>query len=213
MTSVCGPSPDSLHPMAGFDQIVYLKNLVSSSNIDIGDYSYYDDPNGAEQFLSQIYYHFDFIGDKLKIGKFCAIARGVHFLMNGGNHSLAGFSSYPFFIFGNGWESSAPHDLSASNKGDTEIGHDVWLGFDAAILPGIKIGNGAVIGAKSVVTRDVPAYAVVGGNPAKVIRYRFDDATIAALQAIAWWHWPADKITRNLAAITAADLTQLEKAV
>lgn len=199
--------------MAGFPQIAYLKNLIKQPNIEIGDYTYYDDPDGPERFLQNVLYHFPFMGDRLLIGKFCAIARGVQFLMNGGNHDLHGFSSYPFFIFGNGWECAAPGDPGAGNKGDTVIGHDVWIGYQATILPGVSIGNGAVIGAKAVVSRDVPPYAIVAGNPARVVRYRFDAETIATLQQISWWNWPAEKITRNLPAITGGNLQKLKEAI
>lgn len=199
--------------MAGFPQIAYLKNLIKQPNIEIGDYTYYDDPDGPERFLQNVLYHFPFMGDRLLIGKFCAIARGVQFLMNGGNHDLHGFSSYPFFIFGNGWECATPSDSGAGSKGDTVIGHDVWIGYQATILPGVSIGNGAVIGAKAVVSRDVPPYAIVAGNPARVVRYRFDAETIATLQQISWWNWPAEKITRNLPAITGGNLQMLKEAI
>ncbi|MGL5154748.1 MAG: CatB-related O-acetyltransferase, partial [Aeromonas veronii] len=153
-----------------------------------------------------------FIGDKLIIGKFCAIARGVKFIMNGANHQTSGFSTYPFFIFGNGWEHAAPAPGSLPYKGDTVIGNDVWIGYDALIMPGVKVGNGAIIAARSVVTGDVPAYALVGGNPAKVIRYRFDDDTIARLNAIAWWDWPVEQISRNLPLISGGEIAALEAA-
>ncbi|MGU5583341.1 CatB-related O-acetyltransferase, partial [Aeromonas hydrophila] len=133
------------------------------------------------------------------------------FIMNGANHQTSGFSTYPFFIFGNGWESAAPAPGSLPYKGDTVIGNDVWIGYDALIMPGVKVGNGAIIAARSVVTGDVPAYAVVGGNPAKVIRYRFDDDTIARLNAIAWWDWPVEQISRNLKLIGGGEIAELEK--
>ena len=197
--------------MQGFPQVGYLKNFITSPNIEVGDYTYYDDPDGPEHFEKNVLYHFDFIGDKLIIGKFCAIAKDVTFMMNGANHQSTGFSTYPFFIFGNGWEKSAPQPGELPFKGNTEIGNDVWIGYNATIMPGVKIGNGAIIASKSVVTNDVPAYAVVGGNPAKIIKQRFDDKTIDALLSIAWWDWSSDKITAHLDAITQNNLDLLSK--
>jgi len=197
--------------MQGFPQVGYLKNFITSPNIEVGDYTYYDDPDGPEHFEKNVLYHFDFIGDKLIIGKFCAIAKDVTFIMNGANHKSTGFSTYPFFIFGNGWEKSAPQPGDLPFKGNTEIGNDVWIGYNATIMPGVKIGSGAIIASKSVVTNDVPAYAVVGGNPAKIIKQRFDDKTINALLSIAWWDWSSDKITAHLDAITQNNLDLLSK--
>ena len=197
--------------MQGFPQVGYLKNFIKSPNIEVGDYTYYDDPDGPEHFEKNVLYHFDFIGDKLIIGKFCAIAKDVTFIMNGANHKSTGFSTYPFFIFGNGWEKSAPQPGDLPFKGNTEIGNDVWIGYNATIMPGVKIGSGAIIASKSVVTNDVPAYAVVGGNPAKIIKQRFDDKTIDALLSIAWWDWSNDKITAHLDAIIQNNLDLLSK--
>ncbi|WP_375277818.1 Vat family streptogramin A O-acetyltransferase [Pseudoalteromonas marina] len=206
-----GPNPNNPSPMQGFPQVGYLKNFITSPNIEVGDYTYYDDPDGPEHFEKNVLYHFDFIGDKLIIGKFCAIAKDVTFIMNGANHKSTGFSTYPFFIFGNGWEKSAPQPGDLPFKGNTEIGNDVWIGYNATIMPGVKIGSGAIIASKSVVTNDVPAYAVVGGNPAKIIKQRFDDKTIDALLSIAWWDWSNDKITAHLDAITQNNLDLLSK--
>lgn len=207
-----GPSPDDRRPMKGFPQVGYLKHYITSDHIVVGDYTYYDDPEGPERFESNVLYHFPFIGDKLVIGKFCAIARGVTFIMNGANHQVSGFSTYPFFIFGNGWEKAAPEEGDLPYKGDTEIGHDVWIGYEATLMPGVKIGSGAIIASKSVVVEDVPAYSVVGGNPARVIKQRYDDATIDALLEIAWWDWSAEKITDHLGAIVGGDLMALRRA-
>ncbi|ACL74238.1 streptogramin A acetyl transferase [Thioalkalivibrio sulfidiphilus HL-EbGr7] len=204
-----GPSPDNTHPMEGFPQVCFVKNTVSNPNIIIGDYTYYDDPEDSENFERNVLYHFPFVGDKLIIGRFCAIARGVKFIMNGANHKLSGISTYPFQIFANGWESFAPAEEEFPYKGDTVIGNDVWIGYEALIMPGVQIGNGAVISARSVVTKDVPAYSIVGGNPAKVIRQRFTDEEIETLEAIAWWDWPVEKITRHLAQIMAGDVDAL----
>ncbi|EOX3568207.1 Vat family streptogramin A O-acetyltransferase [Vibrio cholerae] len=204
-----GPNPNDKEPMKGFPQVGYLKNYIKSPNIEVGDYTYYDDPNGPENFESNVLYHFPFIGDKLKIGKFCAIAKDVKFIMNGANHSMSGFSTYPFFIFGNGWETSAPQLGELPYKGDTVIGNDVWLGYESTIMPGIKIGDGAIVASKSVVTQDVPPYSIVGGNPAKVLKHRFEPNVVDKLLAIAWWDWSAEKITKNLKAITHNELDLL----
>lgn len=195
--------------MEGFPQVCFIKNTVKNPNIIVGDFTYYDDPEDSENFERNVLYHFSFIGDKLIIGKFCAIAKGVQFIMNGANHKLSGFSTFPFYIFGNGWEKAMPQAGDLPYKGDTEIGNDVWIGYNALIMPGVKIGNGAIISSRSVVTSDVPAYAVVGGNPAKVIKKRFNDETIAKLEKIAWWDWPVEKITQNLKAIMSSDIDAL----
>lgn len=204
-----GPNPNNPSPMEGFPQVGFLKNYITSINIEVGDYTYYDDPDGPENFEKNVLYHFDFIGDRLIIGKFCAIAKDVTFIMNGANHQISGFSTYPFFIFGNGWEKFVPKSNDLPFKGNTEIGHDVWIGYNATIMPGVKIGSGAIIASKSVVTCDVPAYSVLGGNPAKVIKTRFDDKTINTLLDIAWWDWSNEKITAHLDAITQCDIKAL----
>ena len=206
-----GPNPNNPSPMEGFPQVGFLKNYITSINIEVGDYTYYDDPDGPENFEKNVLYHFDFIGDRLIIGKFCAIAKDVTFIMNGANHQTSGFSTYPFFIFGNGWGKFVPKSNDLPFKGNTEIGHDVWIGYNATIMPGVKIGSGAIIASKSVVTCDVPAYSVVGGNPAKVIKTRFDDKTINTLLDIAWWDWSNEKITAHLDAITQNNLDVLSK--
>jgi virginiamycin A acetyltransferase len=206
-----GPDPKTPHPMAGFPQVGFLKPLIKNPLIEVGEYTYYDDPDGPEHFEQRcVLYHFPFVGDRLIIGKFCAIARGVRFIMNGANHSMEGYSTYPFHIFANGWEASEPPPTDPPHKGDTIIGNDVWIGYDSVILSGIRIGDGAVIGACSVVTRDVEPYAIVGGNPACLIRKRFDEATIAHLLSIRWWDWPAEKITQHAMAIASGDRAWLE---
>ena len=160
-----------------------------------------------------VLHHYDFIGDKLIIGKFCAIAEGARFIMNGANHTLSGFSTYPFNIFGHGWERGFDQTAwERELRGDTVIGNDVWIGMDAVIMPGVDIGDGAIVGAKAVVTHDVPAYAVVAGNAAKVVKMRFDELTVRRLLTIQWWHWDADKISRNLNAIRGRDIAALERA-
>ena len=205
-----GPDPRTPHPMPGHPRVGFLKAFVTRPNIVVGDYTYYDDPEGPEHFQDRnVLYHYEFTGDRLVIGKFCALAAGVRFVMNGANHAMGGFSTYPFVIFPD-WQAPMPQFPS---RGDTVVGNDVWIGWDAAIMPGVSIGHGAIVAARSVVTRDVAPYSVVAGNPAAEVRRRFDDATVAALLEIAWWDWPADRIQRNLAAIGAADLEALRCAV
>ena len=202
-----GADPKDKHPMKGFPQICFIQNTVSNSNIIIGDYTYYDDPEDSENFERNVLYHFPFIGDRLIIGKFCALARGVKFIMNGANHKMDGFSTYPFQIFGNGWEKIDPQPDELPYK--VVIGNDVWIGYEAVIMPGVQVGDGAIIAAKSVVVSNVAPYTVVGGNPAKCIRQRFDDNAIQALLEVAWWNWDIEKITRNLEKIVAADIEAL----
>jgi virginiamycin A acetyltransferase len=206
-----GPSPDNPQPMAGFPQVCYLKNIVTNPNIVVGDYTYYDDPDDTANFERNVLYHFPFIGDKLVIGKFCALARGVKFIMNGANHKMSGVSTYPFQIFGNGWEKVMPADGELPYKGDTVIGNDVWIGYDVLIMPGVTIGDGAIVSSRATVVADVAPYTVVGGNPAKVIKERFPAETVAALQAIAWWDWPVEHITEHLALIAGADVAALAR--
>ena len=204
-----GADPKAKHPMKGFPQVCFIQNTVSNPNITIGDYTYYDDPEDSENFERNVLYHFPFIGDRLIIGKFCALARGITFIMNGANHRLDGFSTYPFQIFGNGWESVQPQPQELPYKGDTVIGNDVWIGYGAVIMPGVQVGDGAIIAAKSVVVSDVAPYTIVGGNPARCIRQRFEDDGIEGLLKVAWWNWDIAKITRNLKSIVAADMGAL----
>ncbi|WP_332855697.1 Vat family streptogramin A O-acetyltransferase [Duganella sp. S19_KUP01_CR8] len=206
-----GPSPNNPHPMAGFPQVCYIKNTVDNPNIVIGDYTYYDDPDDSENFERNVLYHFPFIGDKLVIGKFCALARGVKFIMNGANHKLSGISTYPFQIFGNGWEQVMPAPGELPYKGDTVIGNDVWIGYDVLVMPGVTIGDGAIVSSRSVVTSDVAPYTVVGGNPARQLKERFTPEVAARLQAIAWWDWPVEHITANLPFIVAGDVELLAR--
>ena len=209
-----GPSPNNPSPMPGVPQVGFLKPLIKSPNIVVGDYTYYDDPEGPEHFESKcVLYHFPFIGDRLIIGKYCALARDVKFIMNGANHKISGFSTFPFFIFGNGWEVAAPQANELPNKGDTIVGNDVWLGYDVLVMPGVQIGSGAIVASRSVVVSDVPPYAVVGGNPGRVIRQRFSDEVVSALLEIEWWNWPVEKVTRHLHAIVGDDIRELQRAV
>jgi len=206
-----GPDPLEKYPMKGFPQVGFIKNFITKPNIIVGDYSYYDDLNGPENFENQnVLYHYPFMGDKLIIGKFCAIAKDVKFIMNGANHKISGLSSYPFSIFSNGWEKVIPKSGELPYKGDTVIGNDVWIGYDSLIMPGVKIGDGAIIASRSVVIKDVEPYTVVGGNPAKEIKKRFSDDIVDRLLKIAWWNWSKEKITNNLEVIISSDIDELE---
>lgn len=196
--------------MKGFPQICFIQNTVANPNIIIGDYTYYDDPEDSENFERNVLYHYSFSQDRLIIGKFCALARGVKFIMNGANHTLSGFSTYPFYIFGEGWERATPQPGELPFKGDTLVGNDVWIGYEAVIMPGVTIGDGAIVAAKSVVAGDVSPYTIAGGNPARPIRQRFADEIVSALLEIAWWNWDSEKITRNLEKIVAADINALK---
>lgn len=209
-----GPNPDIKHPIAMHPRVGFLKPLVKAENIEIGEFTYYDDPEGPEKFVERcVLHHYPFVGDKLIIGRFCAIAERTRFIMNGANHAMSGFSTYPFNIFGHGWEEGFDvKTWEAENRGDTIVGNDVWIGMEAVILPGIKIGDGAIVAAKSVVTHDVPPYAVVAGNPARMVKMRFDENTVERLLKVAWWNWPQDRISRNLEAIRGADIERLEAA-
>lgn len=204
-----GPDPNAVHPNVAVPSVCFIKNVVTRKNISIGDYTYYDDPDGAEDFEAHVTYHYEFLGDRLVIGKFCAIARGVTFIMNGANHRMNSVTTYPFNIMGHGWEKCTPTLEDLPFKGDTVVGNDVWIGQDVTVMPGVHIGDGAIIAAESVVTRDIPPYHVAGGNPCRVIRKRFDDALIDYLLALKWWDWDAEKIFCNLEALCSGDLEQI----
>ena len=204
-----GANPQAKHPMPGFPQICFIKNTIKNPQIIVGDYTYYDDPEDSANFERNVLYHYAFSQDRLVIGKFCALARGIKFIMNGANHQLSGFSTYPFYIFGNGWEKVTPKNEELPFKGDTIVGNDVWIGYESAIVPGVKVGDGAIIAAKSVVVHDVPPYTLVGGNPAQIIKQRFNDNIIEKLLEIAWWNWDIKKISANLEKIVAADIEAL----
>jgi virginiamycin A acetyltransferase len=210
-----GPNPDIKHPMPLHKRVGFLKPLVTAENIEIGEFTYYDDPDGPEKFAEKcVLHHYPFIGDRLVIGRFCAIAEGARFIMNGANHAMSGFSTYPFNIFEHGWEEG--FDIATwekENRGDTIIGNDVWIGMEAIILPGMKIGHGAIVAAKAVVAHDVAPYSIVAGNPAQPVKTRFDDETVRRLLAVAWWDWPVEKISRNLDAIRGSDISRLEAAI
>lgn len=205
------PDSQQIYPLKDYTRMVFLKNVVNSPNIEIGDYTYYDDNRqDASCFLENVLYHFDFIGDKLIIGKFCAIGSEVQFIMNGANHRMDGISTFPFNIFGGDWTRITPSLEQLPLKGDTVIGNDVWIGHKATIMPGVKIGDGAIIAAHSVVTKDVEPYSIVGGNPIKVIRKRFSEEEISTLLRLSWWNWDIGNITEALHLISGANITELE---
>lgn len=204
-----GPNKDSKFPLPHHDRLCFLKNIIKNPNIIIGDYTYYDDFENVENFEENVKYNFDFINDKLIIGKFCMIASGVKFIMNGGNHLTDAISTYPFAIFGNGWE-KAMEGKVYPNKGDITVGNDVWIGHNATIMAGVKIGDGAIIATNSTVVRDVAPYSIVGGNPANEIKKRFDEETIKELLELQWWNWPIEKITENLENLTNNTIDKLK---
>ncbi len=206
-----GPDPNKAFPNENIKSLCYIRNIITRSNIVVGEYTYYDDPDGAENFEKHVTHHYDFNGDKLIIGKFCAIARGIEFIMNGANHRMCSVTTYPFNIMGGGWEKCTPKPEDLPLKGDTIVGNDVWIGQNVTVLPGVHIGDGAIIGANSVVTKDVPPYAIVGGNPAKLLRKRFDDETIDFLLKLKWWDWSAEKIFANLETLCSGDLTKIKQ--
>ena len=205
-----------IYPRTGDKEIVYLKNVVTDPNIEVGDYTIYNDyvhdPRDFEK--NNVLYHYPINGDKLKIGKFCSIACGAKFLFTSGNHSMKSLSTYTFPIFFDEWGLDVKDIRSAwDNKGDIVIGNDVWIGYEAVILSGVTIGDGAIIGARAVVTKDVPPYTIVGGVPAKPIRKRFDDTIIEKLETLRWWDWDEETIKRNIPAIQTGDIAALENAL
>jgi virginiamycin A acetyltransferase len=210
MTAPSGPDPNCPHPIVDQQRVCFLKSVIKSPLIVVGDYSYYDDPIDPEGFERNVLYHYG--PDRLIIGKFCAIATQVKFMMGGANHKLDGISTYPFPIFGQGWETALDLLIELPDRGDTVIGNDVWIGYDALILPGVQIGDGAVIGARSVVSKNVVPYTIVAGNPARAIKQRFSDAEVTQLLLMRWWDWEINKITRNLHLIMQGDITALKMA-
>lgn len=202
------PDKDTKFPLDHYDRLCFLKNIVTNPNIIVGDYTYYDDFETVDNFEKNVKYLFDFTGDKLIIGKFCMIASDVTFIMNGANHLSEAISTYPFAIFGEDW-SNAMEGKQYPTKGNTIVGNDVWIGYGATIMPGVNIGDGAIIATKSVVTKDVPAYTVVGGNPAREIRKRFSTAQIEHLLQVCWWDWPIEKITEQLQVLTGDETSKL----
>lgn len=201
----------SIYPRTGDTQTVYLKNVITRPNIEVGDYTMYNDfvndPKKFEQ--NNVLYQYPINHDRLIIGKFCSIACGAKFLFNSANHTMASLSTYPFPLFFEEWELEKKNVTEAwDNKGDIIIGNDVWIGYEAVILAGVTIGDGAIIGTRAVVTKDVPPYSIVGGVPAKSIRKRFDDETIVELLRLKWWDWSEEKIAQNIQAIKSGQVEQ-----
>ncbi|WP_346856638.1 CatB-related O-acetyltransferase [uncultured Draconibacterium sp.] len=204
------PNKEKIHPLENYNRMVFLKNIISNPNIIVGDYTYYDDFENPDNFEKNVKYHFEFIGDKLIIGKFCMIASDVTFIMNGANHLSKSISSYPFSIFGGEW-TDAMEGKSYPVKGDTIIGNDVWLGYNVTVMPGVTIGNGAIVAAHSTVVKNVEPYSIVGGNPAKLIRKRFSKEQIEILCQLKWWNWDIEKITRSVKILTGNDINALRE--
>ena len=207
---------NKLYPRTGDTETIYLKNAITRPNIEVGDHTMYHDcfhdPIEFEQ--NNVLYQYPINHDRLVIGKFCSIACGTKFLFNSANHTMTSLSTYPFPLFFEEWGLEKKEVAKAwDQKGDIVIGNDVWIGYDAVILAGVTIGDGAIIGTRAVVTKDVPPYTIAGGLPAKTIRKRFDDETILELLKIKWWDWPDEKIACNIKAIQSGSITQLNKEV
>jgi virginiamycin A acetyltransferase len=202
------PNPTTKFPLANYDRLCFLKNIITNPNIIVGDFTYYDDFENVMNFEKNVKYHFDFVDDKLIIGKFCMIASDVTFIMNGANHLTDAISTYPFAIFGDGWE-DAMEGREYPRKGDIMIGNDVWIGYNATIMAGVIIGDGAIIATNATVVKDVPPYTIVGGNPAREIKRRFDAETVQELLALKWWDKPLEWITANVKGLTGNDLRAL----
>ena len=199
-----GSDKKKLYPNENIKTVCYLSNLPKRPNVEIGDYTYYSDhKNSPEKFYDNIEHHYEFLGDKLIIGKFCAIAEGVKFIMNGANHRMDGITTYPFNIFGCGWEKVTPTIEQLPFKGDTVIGNDVWIGQNVTIMPGVIIGDGAIIAANSTVVKSVEPYSIYSGNPAKFIKKRFSDEKIEFLLKLEWWNWSGEEIFDNLEILTS----------
>jgi len=203
-----GPDKNLKFPLDNYNRLCFLKNIVKNPNIIVGDYTYYDDFENVENFEKNVKYHFDFIGDQLIIGKFCMIASDVKFIMNGANHLTDSVSTYPFAIFGSGWE-NAMEAKSYPQKGNINIGNDVWIGYNATIMAGVNIGDGAIIASNSTVIKDVEPYSIVGGNPASEIKKRFSKEVIKKLLELKWWNWDIEKITQNLKYLTGNQIKKI----
>ncbi|MBQ9206319.1 MAG: CatB-related O-acetyltransferase [Treponema sp.] len=204
------PDPNTIHPIAGYENEIYVKPTLKNPNIIVGDFTYIADSD----FESHVTHLYDWNGDRLVIGKFCQIAAGVEFVMNGANHQMNAVTTFPFYTL-EGWNAPPPAKSDLPLKGDTVIGNDVWIGQSAVILPGVHIGDGAIIGANAVVGSDIPPYTVAVGNPARAIRKRFDEEMISLLEKFAWWDKPIEEINALIPILTSGDLenvrTELKK--
>lgn len=197
------PNPNTIHPIAGYDKEIYVKPTITNPSIIVGEFTYIADA----EFESHVSHLYPWNDDRLIIGKFCQIAAGVEFVMNGANHQMNAISTFPFYTL-EGWDMAPPALSDLPLKGDTIIGNDVWIGQNAVILPGVHIGNGAIIGANSVVGSHVDDYTIVVGNPAKVLRKRFDDEMIALLLQFQWWDKSVNEINSLIPVLTCGDLEQ-----
>lgn len=207
------PDPNTAHPLPHAQRVVFLKNHITRANIHVGDYSYYDSPEHPERFQDDnVLYHNESQGDCLRIGKYCAIAHGVKFIMNGANHRMDGITTFPFPIFGEGWKHHMDLLSDLPSRGDTVIGNDVWLGMESLIMPGVRIADGAIIAARSVVTHDVAPYCVVAGHPARVVRKRFTADVVLRLCKIAWWDWPPEIVSQHIPALMSGRIDDIESA-
>lgn len=202
------PDPNTIHPVAGYDKEIYVKPTLNNPNIIVGDFTYIAD----SEFETHVSHHYEFNGDKLIIGKFCQIAAGVEFVMNGANHQMNAVSTFPFYTL-EGWDMNPPGTADLPLKGDTVVGNDVWIGQNAVILPGVHIGDGAIIGANCVVGSDVSPYTIVAGNPARKLRKRFDDELIEMLLAWKWWDKPIEEINSLIPILTSSDLEQVKAVI
>lgn len=200
------PDPNKIFPNPNTDLLINVKPTITNPNITVGDFTYF----GDKDFESHVTHFYDWNGDKLIIGKFCQIAAGVNFVMNGANHQMNAVSTFPFYIF-EGWNQDAPPLSDLPLKGDTVVGNDVWIGQNVTILPGVHIGDGAIIGLNSVVGSDVPPYTIVAGNPAKEIRKRFDDELTEILLKLRWWDKSIEEIDRLIPVLTCGDLEKVKK--
>lgn len=204
------PDPTAVHPIPAFQRVVFLRPLITAPTIEVGEYTYYDDPDGGDRF-EQRNVLYGYGSERLVIGRYCAIAAGTRFLMAGAAHPSMGVSTYPFTIFGGRWaEQTLDIVTSMPSRGDTIVGNDVWFGYGSTVMPGVRIGDGAIIAAGAMVTADVPPYTIVGGNPARPIRQRFADEDVARLQRAAWWDWPADLVTEHARTIMAGTPAEIE---
>lgn len=201
------PDPNAIFPNE-YGTTCFIRNVIKAPNISVGEYTYYDSEDRPELFeQTNVLFNYPFFGDKLIIGKFCQIAHGTTFIMGAANHRLGSATTYPFNVMGGVWrEISTPHIEELPHKGDTVIGNDVWLGRNCTILPGVKIGNGAIVAACSVVTKDVAPYTVVGGNPARFLKKRFDDGTAALLEELRWWDLPPEELTEIIPVLCDTDM-------
>jgi virginiamycin A acetyltransferase len=211
------PDPDAIHPVPGLDRVVFLRPLLAAlgpaapRNVAVGAFSYYDDPDHGRDFFSRNLLYNISEGTRLTIGKFCALATGAAFMFPDANHAIAGPSTFPFGVFGGSFAEALPlEEYLWRPAGETVVGHDVWIGRDALVMPGVRIGHGAIIGARAVVTRDVPDYAVVAGNPARVMRRRYTEDEAARLVALGWWDWPIARIARAVPLLVQGGVAALE---